>query len=293
MSAVQYSIHFRVVGPDGTEAVFNDPTHINYVGVLTNITGLDSPEVIESAENLVGFDGGIHDDFYYGRRPVVLEGLLLNPASGEERNNRMDRLSRATNAMRGDGYLIWEPDGKPTQMISFRRQQPLRFEGGWQKSFQAGLVSADARIYSFDAHSEAIDAVPTSETTNGRRYPRTYVLSYGPGAPNGQLIATNAGTTITYPTIRIEGPALNPTITNVTTGESLYLNYELLPEEYLIVDMLNRTVMLKGTASRYSAVDFLRSDWWGLVPGSNDIRVAFTRFSTGAFLRLDWKDAWV
>jgi hypothetical protein len=293
MGAVQYSTVYRLIGPDGTQAVFNDPTDTNYVGVLSSISGLDSPEIRESAEELVGMDGGVHGDFYYGRRPIVLEGLLLNPASVVDRNQRADRLHRASDALRADATLAWQAEGMAEQSIRVRRHQPLRMEGTWQKSYQLALVAEDPRIYSFVTNSVQVLAEILGGSDIGRGYDRTYDIDYGPANPNGQVLATNAGTTLTYPVLTVTGPGTNPSISNLTTGETLYLNYELAADELLTLDMLNRTVLLNGTASRYSAVDFIRSDWWGLMPGLNDVRVSFTTHSTGASLRIDWRDAWL
>jgi len=63
---------------DGIRVVFNDPSDADYVGVLSNISGLDSPDVREAADDLIGDDGGVHGNFYYGRRPIVLEGMIDN-----------------------------------------------------------------------------------------------------------------------------------------------------------------------------------------------------------------------
>lgn len=59
------------------------------------------------------------------------------------------------------------------------------------------------------------------------------------------------------------------------------------------MDTLNRTVRLNGTDSRYSAVDFVNTDWWGLLPGTNELRLRYFSSSTGAGLRVDWRDAWL
>lgn len=292
MSAVQYGVPYTLTGPDGTRAVFNDPFDQDYVGVLTSVGGLDGAEVVESAEQLVGMDGGIHGDFFLGRRPISLEGLILNPLSTIERNERMNRISRAAQALRRDAVLSWTPDGMPKQYVAVRTQQPTRFEGGWQKTFQLSLVSADPRIYSYDVHSaQMIASAPA--TSAGFSFPLRFPLVFVPTAPNGQLVVTNSGTTVTYPILRVQGPVFNPQITNFTTGQSLSLTYSLQTGEYLSVDTLNRTILLNGESSRYSALDFLNSEWWGLVPGANDIRFNLGQFSIGAFLRLDWRDAWI
>src|SRR4051812_1444081 len=110
--APEYGVKMTLTGPDGTIAVFNDPTDTNYVGMLTNLSGLDSAEVRSSGEVIVGFDGGVQGPNYYGMRPVVLEGAVFGHASAAARNIKIERLLRAANAMRTDAVLSWIPSGE-------------------------------------------------------------------------------------------------------------------------------------------------------------------------------------
>lgn len=286
----EFGIKYTLTGPDGTSAVFNDQADPNYVGVLTEITGFDSPDVRESADDLVQMDGGIHGDFFYGRRPITMTGLILNPSGLTDRADRAMLVSRASDAMRGDASLVFTPPGGVQSIIWVRRQQPLRITGGWQKQFQLQLVAADPRVYSYALNTAVVMASASSGDV-GRAYDKQYDIDYGPAAPSGQVLITNGGSTLTYPVLTITGPATNPQITNMTTGQRISLAYTLVAGEQLVIDTLNRTVKLGGVANRYGAIDFLNTSWWGLVPGVNDLRIA--SFATGASLRVDWRDAWL
>lgn len=292
MAAVEVGAKYTLTGPSGVAAVFNDVTDPNYVGMLTEITGFDSPEVRESADEYVQADGGVHGDFFYGRRPVTLSGILLNPIDAADRNARQNKLSSASDAMRADAVLDWTNSGGARQFISLRRQQPLRVTGTWQKEFQAAMVAADPRIYSYALNGLEVTAAAAG-ATSGRAFPEGYNIDYGPSAPNGQVLVTNAGNATSYPLLTVTGPGSNPTISNLTTGQAISLIYTLGVGDTLTIDTLNRTVILNGTTSRYGSVDFLNTSWWGVAPGVNDIRIAFTGFSTGAKLRVDWRDAWL
>jgi Phage tail protein len=150
----------------GDFAVFNDPTDGNYVGVLTDISGLDSPEVRESGDDLVQADGGIHGDFFYGRRPVTLSGIILNPSSTLDRAQKVGKLTRASNCMRNDSILYWTPPGGVIQFLYVRRQQPLRISGAWQKNFQLQLVAANPRIQSSTLNTVASNGGLTNLINN-------------------------------------------------------------------------------------------------------------------------------
>lgn len=132
----------------GTNVVtFNDDADPNFAGYLSSITGLDSPEVRESADDLVEADGGQHGNFYFARRPVVLEGVLpgISPTVMETQQNKIKRA--ALNMLRQDGVLSWiPPSGGETRQIRVRLQQPLRFSELRPKRFLLALVSAQHYI---------------------------------------------------------------------------------------------------------------------------------------------------
>lgn len=290
MAVTETGVKYTLTGPDGTVAVFNDPSDPNFVGVITEVTGLDSPDVRESSDDLVEFDGGIHGDFFYGRRPISLTGTILNPASAAQRNTRQILLTRASDAMRGDAVLKWTPSGMSEQQIAVRRQQPLRVTGGWQKQFQMQMVAEDPRIYSSALHTSTA-TTSASTSTAGRTYPKVFPIPYSASAPLGQLLVTNAGSSTTYPLVRIYGPGNNPVISNFTTGQSIRLIYGIGAGDWLTLDMLNHTVLLNDSTSRYSAVDFTNSEWFGLLPGVNDLRIAFDTYIAGSSLQVNWRDA--
>lgn len=289
----QYGVPYVLTGPDGERAVFNDSTDPDYVGALEDITGFDSPEVRESADNLVNADGGIHGSFYYGRRPVTLSGKVFNVASAAERNTKLTKIQRASNAMRADATLTWTPAGGEAQQIKVRRQQPLRISGGWAKDFQIALVAADPRIYSAQLYTNSVVA-SGAVTPSGRTYPLTYPYSYGAysAASLGNLAITNSGDAPTPPILVLTGPGTNPTIVNTATGERIAFFVTLSATDSLTVDMLNRTVTLNNT-SAYALVDFTNSQWWSLVPGSNTLSMYWTSFTNGASLAVQWRNAWL
>ncbi len=200
---------YTLINADGSTAVFNDPTHASYVAPLTEVTGLDSPEVQEASVEKVEEDGGLHGTFFYARRPFTLTGLVT-PSSALDRNTRLDRLTRATNAMRSDATLMWIPSGHtdPVQLTSIRRQQALRTSGKWSKEFLFGGVAAEPRIlgpqrmtqiWSGDAgyvrHTAAASASQAPHFYNGVALPaagRYRFEAWVRGTYNGGTVSVNA-----------------------------------------------------------------------------------------------------
>jgi hypothetical protein len=162
---------YTITGPDGSIAVLNDPTSPYYVGVIEDITGLDSAEVNESFGMKVEDDGGINNNFYFGRRPFTFQGKISPITSATDRATKIQMLMSATNAMRGDATLSWTPlaTGAAPVSLKFRRQRPSRTSGSWVKDFFFAGVAEDPNIYSTKLR-QVLRVAPTGLTN-------TYVRS--------------------------------------------------------------------------------------------------------------------
>ena len=266
----EVGLNYDLLGPDGTLARFNSRDLPLGIGVLDDITGLDSAEVRESSEELTEDDGGVHGTFYYGRRPITLSGSIYTVPL-DQRANRMDRLLRASNGMRRDCELRWSPSGAVPVMIRCRRQQPPRLTGGQgvSKQYQVSLVAADPRIYSQELYSGYVN-------------------------PGATMRVANQGRADSFPTSVIYGPCVNPRLINFTSGEQIVLaSLAVGPGQYLTVDHLRKTVLLNDALNRYSYVDYLQTDWWGLRSGYNDITWSATGTDANTRYLLMWRDAWL
>ena len=231
---------YTLTGPDGSVAVFNDPSSPDYVGMLTEVTGLDSAEVRESASDLTEADGGAHGAFYFGRRPIVMTGRVFGHASLAARDLRLDRARRASLALRGDAVLTWKPSDWASRsylelFTTVRRQQPFRESGGWVKEFQIALVSQYATIQS------------------------SALITVGTGVPT-----ENRGNYPAYPLIEITGASANPT---VSVGGLTFrtAGLTLASGEKVQFDMLNHSGQFTAgpragqSANRY--IDFTNTQW--------------------------------
>jgi hypothetical protein len=58
------------------------------------------------------------------------------------------------------------------------------------------------------------------------------------------------------------------------------------------VDFDAKTVVLNGTASRYSTLT-TDSTWWEIAPGTVNVRYAADTFDPASLLTLVWSSAWI
>lgn len=119
----------------------------------------------------------------------------------------------------------------------------------------------------------------TPQQPLGRTYDRTYNLVYGGGAIGSSTAIVNNGTVTTYPVITITGPALNPTIGNVTTGQYMTINYALANTDTLVINLAQRLVTLNGTSARNLVAG--NSQWFGAAPGTSYFYFTANTYTAG------------
>lgn len=292
---VEFGAHYAIVGPDGTRASFNqreDPDHVGYLIGEDAVTGLERAAVRENAEPLAEGDGGIHGAFLRDRLAFTLKGIIEPGLSGDPANTvAQDRLMRATNALRRDATLAWQPTLAPAMLVRFREQQPTRIAGRRPKTFLVAGVCEDPTIYGLVPRIRVVE--PGAAGEGGMASPIVSPLASG-AAVAGQADLENVGRAPAWPVVTVEGPCTNPVIRNHTHGLELALVYTLAAGERLVIDTnpRRRTILLQGQADRYSALDFVRSRWWAVESGVNDVRVSFAAFSAGCTVTFEWRDAW-
>lgn len=266
--ATEIGAIYKLTAPSGAVAVFNDPADPNYVGMLTEITGLDSAEVRENATDLVEADGGAHGPFYFGRRPITFTVRVFGHATNAEREARVDRARRAALAMQADAILSWKPSDWASRayielFTPVRRQQPFRESGAWVKDLQIALVSEFAYIFSTQSKT-----VATGVATENR------------------------GNVPAYPLVRFTGASANPTITDGTrTFRTTGLN--LAAGEQVEFDMLNHTgKFIAGARNGQSAnryIDFTTTQWPYVSGNGTSQTFAMTGGGTASIV---YRDTW-
>lgn len=276
---MELAIPYALTGPDGTRIVLGnsdvakaDPDYLGWLDPEQGIAGLDSPELRDNAGVLVAGDGGIHYDFFHGRRPIVINGVL-NPtivdATGVAAVEQ--KVKRAHNALRSDALLRWTNTGLPQRRLALRKNGATRIVGRRPKTATLELVDADYRLL-----SEALN-------------------DSGANARGAQDVIANAGDELATPRVEITGPFNSQIVLrNLTTGLNIQLKagFNVAAGQTLVVDLAPPwpTVELAG-APAYGQVDYLPTIWWGLIPGNNTIRV--DGGSGAGTWRLLHRDAWI
>jgi hypothetical protein len=150
------------------------------------------------------------------------------------------------------------------------------------------MEATDPRLYS---DTESTQALELPSSGGGMEFNETPNITFGAVSTGGETTLTNAGTFKTAPVFKLAGPVTDPRLTNVTSGETFHWEGTVASGDFLLVNMDNRTVLLNGTASRYSGLTSV-SAFWELAPGDSSIQYRAASF-TASTATATWRSAWV
>lgn len=271
----------------------------NPYGIL-QVTGIaDAPGLVSSNRSRVRRHGMIAGDVFASQRMWTVDISV-------EDLDWADRLSelRAALGVVGDerpvmihlpGVAGLAPSDSDGRMMMAR---PVAFSTPYTTETVVGIVGmgiqfecTDPRLYG--EQQEAFLAVPAP--TGGLIFPVTPPLMFGVGGSTGEVALLNEGTFDTEWRMAIDGPVLNPTVTNLTTGEKLSFAIQLDVGDTLVLDSDMRSVVLNGVANRYYTVTADSAiDWWALPPGETTLR--YDALEVGGLIgncRVLWRSAWI
>jgi hypothetical protein len=255
---------------------------------------------VSHVEGLIGVPGARGDFFnrpeqdgavapfkgYMPRRLVTIEGFTTAGGSVDSVWSDWQAIAAQFEAaLAGDVVLTWKHQGGTVTLQGNARladaSQPImdsNSQGAFVK-WSVVLALADPRWVSTVSSSGATAAPSAS---GGFPIPLVFPIPFGGGATGGSVTVTNVGTTLTYPTITIQGPANGPVIT--ASGQGKFLSFDSLilgAADVLTVNMNPsvRTCTVNGL-SVMGSLRMLDSSFFGLRPGVAE-SIAFTALGAG------------
>lgn len=266
-----------------------DPYHIVTVEGLADLPAIRSGDTGRVARG--GLVAG--RDLYGGRSVTITLDVLADTQAAF--GVAVAALSRAFAAPVDDPLPLsftipGVADGVAARVYVRPRKRALPIATSWFQGTTRASVQLDAADPLLYSDSESSLTIAAAVEAGGRSYDRTYDMTYGSLGTGGIGIVSNLGDTPAPVVLRIYGPIVDPRVTNTTTGQVLGLTATLGGGEFVDIDTADRTVLLGGTADRYSWLT--TPQWWDLQPGSNEI--SFTgSVSSGATVQVTYRSAWI
>lgn len=239
---------------------------------IAQVSGLEDLPPIRSGDQARAYAHGEVPglDLAAGRN-IVLDLLVFDSGTGDFAAN-VERLKAITVPQGTETELVFTLPGRNPRALMCRprrRQLPIDLE----YSFRYGhasieLHATDPRIYDESSTSATI-GLPSA--SSGLTFPATAPFVFGSTGTGGTAVFTNAGNFPAPWVAQIAGPVVNPVITLQATGQAVTLNGSIATGETVTIDSLSRSVLLNGTASRYSWVA-AGTTWWDAPVGAYTVQ---------------------
>lgn len=241
---------------------------------LQAVPGFEAPDFRIGSYDKPGEDGARITTALYGPRPITISGEvhttdIASYAAARQALAYAFRIQRdkynypsltriAFTTLDGASYFL------DAQVKSFKN--PLWYPT--TSSFIATLTAPDPAIYG--ATQQTTGRI-TIQTGGGASFPLTFPIIFTAGT-GGTGNLNNSGNLNTWPLIYLTGAVTNPRIYALEVGGTIQLTYTTVnANDVIVIDMLNKTVMLNGTISllQYMTTD---SNWFSLAVGNNTFR---------------------
>lgn len=283
MPAFEWSVAYTLVTPGGT-LTFNPTSGDGYY--LENVT--TSRDIRRPVDPSPQRDGGIIHRGYKGPSYVTMRGRVQAEAGITTRRTSIDTLRGYVDTLLrptasqlvSSCRLKWQPSGYGDLRMYDKVYllAPVVIEdhpslGPLWKQFTFTLVCEQPY---------AMDLTQTSTTI----------------AVAGSQVLTNAGNSLFFPVVRVDGPATGFVLTNTSLTGVLPIDMTglttLTVGHYAEIDMLRETIYLDGDqANLLGKLTIASSDFWYLTPGANTVSFTATGSSGATQARVLWQHAWV
>ncbi len=183
-------------------------------------------------------------------------------------------ISRIFNPKLGPGRLIYEYYGGIKEIEAISELAPAFATGSENETntFQRALITLLCPSpFWLDPGENTVEIVTW---IGGMTFPLTFPTKFSTKAKEPRRLITNSGDVPTPVEIGFKGPATNPKITNLSTGEYIQVLKTIYSGETLIIttDFGNKRVEIEDTdGNRSNAFHYidLNSVFWSLEPGDN------------------------
>jgi len=242
---------------------------------ITQVAGLDSAPFRTSQRDHEGTDGAFIDAEFETGRDLLLTGTVYADSSTMELYLDQLVFNYQPSTVRIPFYF--KAPGVDERVLFVK---PLGCRYNWdilrrtgQANIQFSMFAEDPRKYSSTLKSVAM--VQGSTIITGRSYNKSYNFGYNTIilVPDS-VVVTNSGNRDAPALISIAGPVVNPIIVSDTAGKTLSVNITLGVSDTLVIDLVNHTVVLNGTANRRNLLS--APNWFLLSPGDNVLRFRAT-----------------
>lgn len=259
---------------------------------IEKITGLSEVNVQFETQIAPKQHGATYFDSTLGEREITIEGTIITRQNINELSEKKRLLQQITNPLNTQPIkLTYEHETTVREIMATVETTPIfPNDGGnhglYYQKFM--LIFICHQPFWQDVYTESREmSYLMGGLQFGLRLPTTF--SYR----GFRRRAVNEGDVETPVEIVFSGPATNPTITNVSTGEFIRVNRSLGEEDVLSIhtEFGNKNVRINGE-NAFHYLD-LASVFWHLFPGENILSYESNNDSIKTRVIVKWKNRYI
>lgn len=291
------------LGVSGNQITFNDFNSTPIYRVRSrqpqqrNIRDLDLP---------IPFENGISDfETLIGRVAYILEGTMY-PGNEQEYDEGLRGLRKVASlefsqndANTDNGYVpyVWkEANGNERQL--FLKVMYVSIEQntrqGLVQPFTLVCKIKDPTIFGATLKSASTEGADPTTSSGSAEFPVELPVVFGASTYSVSSSADNEGDLSTYPaSIVINGPVNKPKVTNSTSGEYIEIDTNLATSSDVLTityDKDTLSITKNGTSVLPSVTS--GTTYFKLQPGTNNFNLTGTSIGSGAYVKVNYRDAW-
>ena len=258
--------------------------------LLVSVEGADGVSAEVQTTKSPYQDGTTYHDSVIGERQISINGAIWAETEDDLFSKRRELLA-LFNPKAGAGTLTYT-NNVVTKVISAYVAQPPVFKAKVGLMIEFLIVLKCPNPFWLDNYTSSKEI---ALWVGGLEFPLTLPTSFSTKGAL-EVIVRNNGDVEAPVTIEFAGPATNPIITNVTTGEFIKVNRIITADEKLIistefgkkrVEVLNE--LTGETVNVFNWVD-LQSTFWQLQQGTNIINCDSDAGTNDAKTLIKWKN---
>lgn len=262
--------------------------------VLTKIEGVGATEADIQTQKAPFQDGTTLIDAMLEPRLLALEVTILASNSKDMADKRRALVS-AFNPKLGAGVLVYEISAGKKEIEAIAELAPVFPDAGdFRDSMQPGLIQlyCPSPFWMEDYEEGAEMAAWLGGLEFAWKLPTMF------SKQASEIIVNNPGDVSTPVVIEFFGPATNPRVDNLTTGEFIRVTRGLVKDEKLVINTAfgdKHVKLVEANGSESNAMHWIDLDsvFWQLEPGENTLRYSADAGAEEARVKVAWKARYV
>lgn len=265
--------------------------------LIESIEGISSPELDIQTQKSPYQDGNTFLDALYEPRMITVSGKLNYPKNLSAIMAARQTISAVLNPKLGPGTLTLQVESGTYKISALPKISYPNININLEpfQSFYAEFTCPDPYWKSGTA-----SGVTCGYTVAALEFPVEFVsggIEFSTRSASIQQTAYNFGNVPCPVYIAFTGPATNPVIYNLTTGEYMKILTTIALGDQILIDTTfgNKTIYLNSSGGIVSAIQYmdLNSTFFQLEPGANILTYSDDSLSGSATAQISWSDRFI